>query len=151
MLRSPLALLIALLAGCGGGPGSEPDMAVSQDLQQLQDLAIPQDSMISPDLTIVDLASPDLMPPPDLLGCMPCAVIAGGHCTPTACTATEYCIPEHGGCGGYGFCSNIRKAPCVSTDMDMPVCGCDGKTYGPNGPCEAARAGVSFDHMGPCM
>jgi hypothetical protein len=61
------------------------------------------------------------------------------------CSAGEYCGRPVGGCALRGACV-ARPDGCL--DILDPVCGCDGKTYG--NACEAARAGVVVEHLGPC-
>jgi len=69
----------------------------------------------------------------------------------TACTTNAEC----GSTGSY--CKlNACKAPgaCTArpvacTLINLPVCGCDNKTYANS--CSAARAGVSVQHNGACI
>ncbi len=77
--------------------------------------------------------------------CVPAAVgpLAGGTCDPG-----EVCVPPEGICEmpiDGGVCVRLPDAcPAVV----LPVCGCDGATYG--NACEALRAGVTVAHPGPC-
>ncbi len=65
-------------------------------------------------------------------------------CTTNAeCAAGEYC--QTAGCGGQGQC---QPRPQACPLVWMPVCGCDGVTYGNS--CEAAAAGVNVLHAGEC-
>ena len=61
------------------------------------------------------------------------------------CPPTSYCQFPQGVCQGIGTC---QPRPEVCLAVYDPVCGCDGRTYG--NACEAARAGVSVAHPGPC-
>jgi len=61
------------------------------------------------------------------------------------CSADEYCRFPDGACAGPGSCE-IR--PEVCTADYLPVCGCDGATYG--NACAAASFGVSLLHDGEC-
>ncbi len=68
----------------------------------------------------------------------------GGTCASnTDCEATQYCAGN--GCGGQGYC---QTKPQTCPLYVMPVCGCDGTTYG--NPCDAAEAGVRVASDGPC-
>jgi hypothetical protein len=84
--------------------------------------------------------------------------VAYDHCAPTSpcatdaeCSPTQYCHYAIGGCGGtgdgLGEC-RARGAATACTFEGLPVCGCDGVTYG----CEAMAdaAGASILHEGAC-
>jgi hypothetical protein len=63
--------------------------------------------------------------------------------TNTECEDTEFCAAAV--CGAVGTCEP-RPTPCE--DVDAPVCGCDGVTYGNS--CEANAAGVNVAMRGAC-
>jgi hypothetical protein len=61
------------------------------------------------------------------------------------CGPAEYCRSKPDACGNGGACA---PRPELCTAIVDPVCGCGGKTF--DNECEAARAGVSVAHPGPC-
>jgi len=62
------------------------------------------------------------------------------------CADADYCRKKEGDCQGKGECAD---RPTLCPLYLHPVCGCDHQTYG--NPCEAAAAGVSVAHDGPCF
>jgi hypothetical protein len=65
------------------------------------------------------------------------------------CAANEYCkfAPE-ANCGRADATGTCERKPSACTKQFMPVCGCDGTTYG--NACTAAAAGVSVETPGEC-
>ena len=64
-----------------------------------------------------------------------------------ACEEDQFCDRAVGDCDGEGVCEPFpvgESCPAVF----LPVCGCDGVTYGNS--CWARMSGVSVDFRGPC-
>jgi hypothetical protein len=78
--------------------------------------------------------------PPDIRECVEPRCASNGDCGDA-----EYCAKPLGGCEGTGRC---EPRPTACPDVHLPVCGCDGTTYGNR--CDAAAAGVSVAHEGEC-
>lgn len=77
----------------------------------------------------------------------PMGASCGGRGSPP-CARGTFCLFPDTECGrfdGPGRCTDI---PELCPDIFMPVCGCDGMTYGNR--CEAHGAGVSVDSEGAC-
>ncbi len=75
-------------------------------------------------------------------------VLCGGFLGDT-CTEEEYCAYEEGQhCGAADATSTCELRPEACPAVYMPVCGCDGNTYGNS--CEAAASGTGVLHEGEC-
>jgi hypothetical protein len=74
-----------------------------------------------------------------------CGGFAGRKCP----EEQQYCdFGSTGQCrvaDGQGVC---KTKPEICPEVDKPVCGCDGQTYGNT--CKAARAGASVEYEGKC-
>jgi hypothetical protein len=68
-----------------------------------------------------------------------------GCAADTDCGLDAYCAKPLGECAARGTCT---PRPQTCPDVVLPVCGCDGVTYG--NACEAAIAGASVSHDGTC-
>ncbi|HEY8078896.1 MAG TPA: hypothetical protein VIF62_32415 [Labilithrix sp.] len=65
------------------------------------------------------------------------------------CPAGTFCDYKAGDdCGASDKPGHCTGTPAACPQIEMPVCGCDGKTYG-NG-CKAASAGYGVKKNGPC-
>jgi hypothetical protein len=71
----------------------------------------------------------------------------GGFAGPT-CGAKEFCQRPAGICFFPDMEGTCTVVPFVCGKIYLPVCGCDGKTYGND--CERQQAKVSLAHEGKC-
>lgn len=72
-----------------------------------------------------------------------CGGIAG-----LICPANTMCDDEPGVCKGADILGKCKIPPHICGDIEKPVCGCDGKTYGND--CKRRMAGAQLDHDGAC-
>ena len=72
-----------------------------------------------------------------------CGGLAG-----VSCDAGLWCENSPGTCGGKDLQGKCAKVPEVCTEQFLPVCGCDGKTYGND--CQRASARAQKAHDGKC-
>ena len=81
--------------------------------------------------------------------CTECPVKACGGFIGSTCSATEYCAYVPGqACGAADASSACKPRPDGCTDIYMPVCGCDQKTYAST--CDAALHGQGVYTEGVC-
>lgn len=73
-----------------------------------------------------------------------CGGIAGLKCA----SDKDYCMLKAGQCHVADAQGTCKAKPEVCTEVELPVCGCDGKTYG--NACKASRSGVNVMSKGKC-
>lgn len=79
------------------------------------------------------------------------AVGAGKRCggiIGIPCDAGMFCQLKAGHCGAADMFGTCARVPRFCTRIYLPVCGCDGKTYGND--CQRMTVKVQKDHNGRC-
>jgi len=65
------------------------------------------------------------------------------------CGRGEWCdFPDNAVCGAVDVLGTCKPRPGACIKVYMPVCGCNGETYG--NACEAAAGGVDVAYLGEC-
>ncbi len=133
-LAGPGALLLvgalALLSGSRGAAASTAALG-SADASCAEAAALPGDAI-------------DFVAIAEMQGGTPAG--AGKDCkTNSQCAKKEYCAKAPSDCQGGGSC---KQKPEICPDVYLPVCGCNGKTYGNE--CWAAAGGVNVKSQGAC-